>query len=201
MTKGEIPSLELEAGALLYAELQAPLSSDFNQGVVTARLTRALVRGGEVLAPKGAPLIGSIQQSDGNRLFLAPDWQLRKANGQQVFLRGQAQESSTDPKTRQYTLSDGRAGLPGLVRTQGKRINPLWARTLKTLAVVSGRLAQDRVRTAVGDYVPGTARNAVLEGTSRIIEQDGVPFLRNRPTQTAPVIVEAGRRFYLSILP
>lgn len=195
------PVLNLEAGALLYAELAGPLSSELNGGVVSAKLNRALIRGGKLLAPKGASLMGSLQQTAQNRLFLSADWQLQLADGKWVKLRGQAQESSLDPKTWQYTLNDGRAGLPGIPKSNGKQINPLWTKTLRTLALVDGRLAQDRVRTAVGDFVPGTARNIVLEGTSQIIEQDGIPFLSGQSNPSPLVIVEAGRPFYLSILP
>ncbi len=194
------PTLNLRPGRLLYAELRAPLSSELTDGVVTARLTRPLLRAGKMIAPKGATLIGSIQQTAQGRLFLAPDWQLRRADGVNVPLRGEAQECSIDPKTGKYTLNDGRAGLPGLLPPRGNRINSLWARTLRILTVVGGRLAQDRVRTAVGDYVPGTARNAVLEGVVQIAGQ-GWPSSVSRSPEAAPVIIEAGRRFYLSILP
>ncbi|MFT6238014.1 MAG: hypothetical protein ACJAQT_000083 [Akkermansiaceae bacterium] len=195
------PKLGLEAGAILYVELVAPLTSEQNEGSVLARLSRPLMRGGKTLAPKGAPLVGAIQQASQNRLFLAVDWQLQRSDGIWVPLRAQAQESSIDLQTGKYTLNDGRAGIPGLAKPKVSGKNSLWAKTVKTLAVATGRLAQDRVRTTVGDYVPGTARNVILEETSRAIENHGVPFLTGNQEATEPVIVEAGRRFYLSTLP
>ena len=192
--------LDLEAGAILNAELVAPLTSDQNGGTVLARLSRPLIRGGKTLAPVGASLIGTTQQVSQNRLFLSVEWQLKRSDGTWGSFQAQAQEASIDPRTGCYTLNDGRAGLPGLMKPKAPRKNSLWLKTLQTLAVAGGRLAQDRVRTGIGDYVPGTARNVIVEGTTQVIEQHGVSLLTGGQKTTSPVIVEAGRRFYLSTM-
>lgn len=191
----EIPSLNLNPGAILYANLTAPISSEFPQGTVNAQLTRPLIRDGKTIASKGTKLRGKIKNASQSRLFFEAEWQLQLPDQSWITLQAEAQETSVDPSTGRFTLNDGQAGLPGLATPKTKGQSQLWQKTLRTLAALSGRLAQDRVRTAVGDHVPGTLRNAALEGATEIIE-DYSPIGSAANTR---VIIEAGRSFYLSI--
>ena len=198
-TTPEPPGLDVEEGALLYCELSAPVSSDQAEGPVLARLTRPLTRRGRMLLPAGASLSGSLQRSSDTRMFFSPDWRVKVPSGAWVAFKAHTQEAAYDATRDQYAASDGRAGLPAPVPPEPKKENAAWRDVLGNVAVAAGRIGQDRTRTALGEFIPGTARNSILQGTSEAIEHS-LSRPAQRPEARHKVLqVPAGTRFYLFI--
>lgn len=200
-TKPSVP--DIKAGTLLHCELVTPVFADQAGAPVLARLTRPFVSNSKVLLPAGSHLSGVLQRVNGSRLFLAPEWNVRLPSGTWMPIKAHTQEAAYDPKTRRYAASDGRAGLPSLVTNKSKqKRNRIWMQTLGKVATAAGKLGKDRARTALGEYVPGTARNTILEGTSNVIEHYTDRTTKKETSEPQTVLgVPAGQRFYLYLLP
>jgi len=194
------PSLDVEEGTLLYCELSSPVFSDQADAPVLARLTRPLIRGDKTILPSGTNLSGTLQRTHGNRFFFAPEWRVKLPSGAWVPLKAQAQEAALDHNSGDYLANDGRTGLPGFSATMPEKKKTIWKKALGKAVVAAGKLGQDQTRTAIGEYIPGTARNTVIRGTSDVIEHYTNRPETNEPKRQNPLNAGAGSQFYLVVI-
>lgn len=183
-------SVEIENGWLLHCRLVSPIASN-DQGLpVVAQLVKPLIQNGNTIARAGSEVYGAVGAYRDNRLYLAPDWLVAADNGNLISFNGNAQQRSYDAISRQYGLNDGQIGLPA---PKAKKKKSLFREGLGTVITSTKRLAQDSVRTVIGDQVPFTTRNTVIEGTTALLEQG----LNQQVTEVEPVILNPGVEFYI----
>jgi len=194
------PSLDIKEGTLLHCELRSPIFSDQIDTPVLARLNRPLIRADQTILPEGTNLSGNLQRTHGDRFFLAKDWRVKLPSGSWVSIKAQAQQVDYDQKRDRYLPNDGRAGLPAFTSQMPKKKKTVWKKALGKAVAAAGRLGQDRTRTAIGEYIPGTARNTVLRGTSEAIEHYTNFPETTEPTHQNPLSVGAGSQFYLVVI-
>ncbi|MDF1713382.1 MAG: TrbI/VirB10 family protein [Akkermansiaceae bacterium] len=141
--------------------------------------------------PKGTKVSGKVQSTKNERIFFDTTWSLANSVGKPVAISGFARQKSSN-------TSDGRLGLPGFLENQpqsettGKAI-------VGSLIKGAAEFGRDTVRTSIGEFVPGTRRNAIINGSSNVIDQ-----LLTKPRDTSiknePYVhVPAGTDFYLVV--
>lgn len=202
-TKPAIPKpivkLPIEEGALLHCRLVTPVTPGEGDAPVLAELTRPLIRRGRVLLPAGAQLSGKLSSVNNGRFFFDEQWRVRLPSGSWAGVSGQVQEAAYDSFTNRYAVDDGKAGLAGIVNAQGKKKANRWVKILGTATSAAGRLAKERTRTAIGENIPSTVRNTVLEGTSTVIDGYVEKLAKPNDTKKAEVVIEGGKGFYLYV--
>jgi Bacterial conjugation TrbI-like protein len=151
---------------------------------------------GREFIPRGTMIHGSVQtgslpgriESAGEWIFVLP--------GQKLYqTKASLQDRDFDPLKRLYGVNDGTAGIAGAV-IQSKKSG--WGKTvLKEGIQIAADAAQERMTTALGEIELGSARNAILRGTSSVakamIPQD------TTTSQETYVSIPAGKEFYLYI--
>ncbi|MGC6458475.1 MAG: hypothetical protein ACON4R_08880 [Akkermansiaceae bacterium] len=182
-----LPSLE--PGRLLYCQTVSPISSGQGNGQVALRLVRPHVEHGEVVLPVGTILSGQLSGADDKRLLFGNTWLAILPSRETINFIGQLQERGFLSKANRYLQTDGSVGLAGVVSNKEKKPSR-WNRIGSVMIRAAGRLAQDRVRTEIGDFIPGTARNVVIRGSSEVLgdllDQEVAPHGVERPTLTVP---------------
>lgn len=181
----------LETDARIHCQLLTPVTTDFDNAPVEAIVTRPLIRNGVLIIPKGTKVSGKVQSTKNERIFFDTNWSLVNSVGKPVAISGMARQKSND-------TSDGHLGLPGFLENQpqagttGKEI-------LGSLIKGVAELGKETVRTNVGEFVPGTGRNAIINGSSRVVDQlltkPKDPSIKNEPY----IHVLAGTEFYLIV--
>ena len=192
----------LETGRLLYCQTVAPISSGQGNGQVALRLVRPHVEQGKVVLPVGTILSGQLSGANGKRLLFGNTWSATLPSREAINFIGQLQEGAFSRKANRYLQTDGTVGLAGVLSKEETKPSR-WSRIGSVMIRAAGRLAQDRVRTEIGDFVPGTARNVVIRGSSEVLGdllEGEIESQRNeRPTLTIPagmscyVLVARGR--------
>jgi Bacterial conjugation TrbI-like protein len=187
----------LEEGALIHCRLLSPATTDSSNSPVIAEVTRAVIRNGITLIPKGCKIIGAIQSFVNDRVFFAPEWRLNLRPDSQLTLKAHVQERSYDHLANLPKASDGRSGLPGTVHnaaaTDESSLLPALAKSL----TIYGK---ETVRTGVGEFVPATGRNLALDGSSVLIDHFAKPADQSASRKQMFVEVPAGQEFYLMML-
>lgn len=183
------PSIQLESGRLLYCQTIGPISSGQSTAPVILRLTRPHVENGRILLPKGTTLSGQLNGSNGGRLTFANNWSAKLPSREAFEFGGQLQEAGFLKQSKRYLQTDGMDGLSGIPSELPEEPSK-WKGISSVLIGAAGRLAQDRVRTEIGDFVPGSARNVAIGGSSallgELLKQEGNSSGRSRPTSTVP---------------
>ncbi|MBK1884413.1 TrbI/VirB10 family protein [Luteolibacter pohnpeiensis] len=192
-----------EEGDLLHAVLMAPVSSDQQDAPVQARLSAPFVRNGKTILPLGTRIFGRLRSSQNGRMYFDRKWTIDLASGDKIEITGVIQESSQDPVSGDYLTTDGQSGIQGIVTEPKEKEDHHWEKLAGTFASAAGRIAQDRTRTAIGDQIPASGRNILLEGTSDLID-DYTDNLGNLDSETLkprnPVSIPSGTRFYLQVI-
>lgn len=187
--KGSGPSIQLESGRLLYCQTIGPVSSGQGNAPVILRLTRPHVENGRILLPKGTTLSGQLNGSNGERLTFGNNWSTKLPTREAFEFGGQLQEAGYSKQSNRYLQTDGMDGLTGVL-SEDRDEPSKWRGIGSVLIGAAGRLAQDRVRTEIGDFIPGSARNIAIGGSSavlgEILKQENNSSGRSRLTSTVP---------------
>lgn len=190
--------IEILHGTLLHCQLVSPVDTTMSAAPVVARLTRPLIQKGRLIAPAGAKIYGQYQSHKGSRVFFGEQWRLAAAKQLQLTLKASALQKQHDTSQDLFGLSDGKLGLVGKLVEQQEGTSG-WKTVVGTLASATGKLAQERVKTVLGEQVPLSARNALLEGTTTLIDQR-LERLKAKDRSNDPVVeLIAGVEFYLMI--
>lgn len=196
-----MPKIELEEGDLLHCQLLARVRSDQRDAPVRARLTRPLIRHGRTVLPAGTNLIGHLGSSDNGRMRFENTWKVEVTKDNRIELNGQVQEAAIEPLKRQHLASDGSSGIPAKTIEPETKPNQSLKKIVGTFASAAARMAQDRTRTALGDEIPASARNVLLEGSSDLIEErTQLPSVANNSAIGPHYEIPAGTTFYIQIL-
>lgn len=183
------PSTQLKSGRLLYCQTVGPVSSGQGDAPVILRLTRSHVENGRFVLPKGTILSGQLDGSNGERLTFGNNWSAKLPSREAFEFGGQLQEAGFSKQSNRYLQTDGMDGLTGIVSEDREKPGK-WKGIGSVLIGVAGSLAQDRVRTEIGDFVPGSARNVAIGGSSAVLgellSQENSSSGRSRPTSTVP---------------
>ena len=189
---------EIDHGTLLHCQLVSPVDTAVSASPVVARLTKPLIQRGKLIAPIGTKIYGLYRSSKGNRVYLDEQWKIVAGEQLQLSLKASALEQQYDPSLNFFGLSDGRLGL--LARVTGKRDDPGTLKSVVgTLASATAKLAQERVRTVLGDQVPLSARNVLLEGSRAAIDQKLEGITNKDGSYGTALEVDAGTEFYLLV--
>ena len=185
-TAKQLPTLE--EGAIIHCKLVTPASTDSPNALLSAIITKPVIRNGITVIPKGRLLHGRIQNSQNNRIFFSPSWTTMSITNSPLPLTGYVQQKS-------HTSSDGRLGLAGTI------IAPPQKKTdfLKNLTKGIAQLGKETVKNRVEDYIPATGKNIAIEASSQAIDH-----LLTQPNQETVkrspyILIQAGREFYLTI--
>lgn len=188
-TQVKLPSLEM--GAVVHCQLIAPVLADQKDAPVIARLTRSLIREGITVIPKGSQLFGKVQSSKDGRVFLQSEWTIRNSAGKQMTISAFAREKGHD-------FSNNKLGLPDLQENQPKRPDTggtILGNVVKGIAA----LGKDTVRTEFGEYIPGTTRNVIINGSTQVLDTL-LPDTSTREKESEPsYFVPAGLEFTLVV--
>ena len=185
-------------GTLLHCQLVMPVETTAPNTPVVARLTKPLILRGKLIAPSGTQIFGQYRSNKGERVFLGEQWRLIAGHQRQLNLKASAMQKQYDAARNLYGLSDGKLGLEGRI-AKTKKPNSDWKAVVGTLASATGKLAQERVRTVLGDQIPLTGRNALLEGSTALIDQR-MEQLKAKDCANEPVTgLVAGLEFYLLV--
>ena len=198
------PGLKIVEGALLHCQLTAPVSSNQGRAQVQAKLTKPYYVRGRMLLPIGTQLQGKLQNGKGDRMYFTEEWQAKLPSGKWTSLNGQVQEKALHAKTSKYLPGDGLAGLPGAEAEITKSPNQQWRSLLSTFGSAATRVAQNRTRTVIGDQIPASAQNVLLEGTGDLIENWSSQLSERQSSQLTlepnPLVIDAGIEFYIQLV-
>lgn len=191
-TNPPAPSLPpLEPGARIQCQLLTPASTLQDKSPINAVVTRSLYRDGVLIIPKGAQISGNIHSSAGNRIIFGTNWNLENSAGEIISLSAVARQKSHD-------VSHGSLGVPGFLKNQ-PQAEPTGKKILASLIKGAAALGKDTVRTNLGDFVPATGRNAIINGSSAAIDQL-LEKPKNKATTQEPYLsVPTGTEFYLVV--
>lgn len=188
----ERPTLPaLETGAVIHCQLIAPVSADQNGAPVIAHVTRPLIRDGIPIIPRGSRLFGKVQTSNDGRMFFEPEWITRDSAGKEITISAFARQKGDG-------VLHNRSGVPGT--TEGRSENSdIGKITLGNVVKGIAALGKDTVRTGIGELVPGTARNTLINGGIQVVDTL-LPPQKEQKKHTEPnLIVPAGREFTLVV--
>ena len=195
VTKERGKSVQFPQGALLRCQLLQPISSD-HLGLVQVRLTRAAVIQGQTRLRQGAILLGNLKEFRAGRFLFEKEWEARNTEGGVVRITAVSQQNDYNTSSRQFGKADGQLGIPGqpikLVE-KSKRGQELLGSILRA----SGELAKDRAQSALGEYVPYTARNVLLEGATGSLEGHLERFKEPVDKADERFAIATGTEFYL----
>jgi hypothetical protein len=200
-TESPPAALAVEDGDLLHCQLLSRVTSEQLAAPVQARVTAPLIRRGRVIIPVGTKLSGSIRSVEGGRMRFDEKWSVEWPLGDRAKISGDVQEASFDPASRQYLASDGSAGIPARIIVPPEKEDHAWKKILGTFASAAGRMSQERTRTAIGDQIPASARNVLLEGVSDLVD-DQTEALTAIPTESHPkphAEIQSGTGFYIEV--
>ena len=142
---------------------------------------------GRVVLPKGTTLSGQVNGSNGERLTFGNNWSAKLPSREVFEFGGQLQEAGFSKQSSRYLQTDGMDGLTGDL-SENRTEPSKWKGIGSSLVRSAGGIAQDRVRTEIGDFVPGSARNVAIRGTSEVlgdlIEQERLAQSNQRSTLT-----------------
>jgi len=192
-------SIQLESGRLLYCQTIGPVSSGQGNAPVILRLTQSHVENGRVVLPKGTTLSGQLDGSNGERLTFGNNWSAKLPSREAFEFGGQLQEAGYSEQSSLYLKTDGMAGLTGILSENQDEPNK-WKGIGSVLIRAAGRLAQDHVRTEIGDFVPGSARNVAIGGSSAVLDEL-VGREKTSPSRSRTIFtVSAGTPCYILVM-
>lgn len=195
VTKEHSKIVQLPQGALLHCQLLQPISSD-HLGLVQVRLTRAVAIRGQTQLKQGTILVGNLKEFRAGRFFFEQEWRGRGVEGGVVSITAVSQQNDYNTSSRQLGKADGQLGIPGhpikLVE-KSKRGQELLGSILRA----SGELAKDRAQSALGQYVPYSARNVLLEGATGSLEGHLERFKEPVDKADERFAIATGTEFYL----
>lgn len=191
----------LEEGDLLRCQLLAPVTSQQRDAPVRARLSAPLIRQGRIILPAGTQLMGRTRSFEGGRVQFDRKWIVELPRGERAEIVGEAQEGAFDIASRSYLATDGSVGIPARTTEPDDKADHPWRNILGTLVSAAGRMSQDRTRTALGDHIPASGRNVLLEGVSDLVNEH-TEGLTETPRASAPgtlAEMPAGTGFYIEV--
>ena len=189
----------LESGRLLYCQTVAPISSGQGNGQVVLRLIRPHVEQGKVVLPVGTILSGQLSGANDKRLLFGNTWSAILPSRDTINFTGQLQEGAFSSKANRYLQTDGSVGLAGVISEEEKK-SSRWNQIGSIMVRAAGRLAQDRIRTEIGDFVPGTARNVVIRGSSDVLGDLLDREIESQSARRPTITVAVGTSCYLHVL-
>jgi len=195
------PVIDLNSGDLLHCQLIARVTSEQKDAPVRARSTAPLIRRGRVILPAGTNLSGQMRSVEGGQMQFDRKWAVQLPSGARAQIEGVAQQMAFDPASRRHLATDGNPGIPSHTTAVQERKDSSWKKILGTFASAAGRMTQERTRTALGDQIPASARNVLLEGASDLVD-DRTEALTAIPTESRPkphAEVPPGTVFYIEI--
>ncbi|GHC55980.1 hypothetical protein [Roseibacillus persicicus] len=190
--------IELEPGRLLYCQLLAPVFSGQGNAPVLGQLTRSYVSQGRVILPAGTTVTGQLQGATAERLNFNSQWIATLPTGRRIDFSAQLQEAARNAFTGEYAVNDGLAGLPAQISQQDDEPNR-WGEITSTVVGATGRLAQDRFETEIGEIVPSSGRNTAIKASTAILEELFENGNGSGEKNAAGLAVPAGEWFYLFI--
>ncbi|MDA7865139.1 TrbI/VirB10 family protein [Akkermansiaceae bacterium] len=193
------PSIQLESGRMLYCQTVSPVCSGQGNALVILRLIRPHVENGRIVLPKGTTLSGQLNGSNGERLTFGNNWSAKLPSREAFEFGGQLQEAGFSMQFNRYLETDGMDGLAG-IPSEDREEPSKWKGIGSVLIGAAGRLAQDRVRTEIGDIVPGSARNVAIGGSTAVLDEL-IGQERTSPGRSRPILtVPAGTPCYILVM-
>ena len=192
-------SIQLESGRLLYCQTVSPVSSGQGNAPLILRLIRPHVENGRIVLPKGTTLSGQLNDSNGERFTFGNNWSAKLPSREAFEFGGQLQEAGFSMQFNRYLETDGMDGLAGIL-SEDREEPSKWKGIGSVLIGAAGRLAQDRVRTEIGDIVPGSARNVAIGGSTAVLDEL-IGQERTSPGRSRPILaVPAGTPCYILVM-
>ena len=182
---------ELEQGARIDCQLTSSPSSDRNNSPILGRVIRPLFRDGVLLVPVGSSVFGQIENAKQMTLYPHHNWTIQTPAGKRLAISALAYGQTPERLVARTGLTGHKEDLPPQ-KTIGKQ---LLGNVIKGIAA----LGKDTVRTGIGEYVPSTTRNVVINGSTQII--DGV-LGNNEAAEKAigpTIYAPAGQEFTLVV--
>jgi hypothetical protein len=172
-------------------------------------VTEDLYHEGRLIIPAGAEVHGKAQ-TDRSRERIASDnhwvivWRTSdRLNGSELPLSGLALDMERDPTSGRWALTDGSAGLRGdIIRTDNLAELKLFAATFLGAASAGLQETERATNVLTGDRqttVLNTPRNAVIQGTTAVINEYARQILETIQRDGFYVRVPAGKQFYLYV--
>jgi hypothetical protein len=165
---------------------------------IIALVTDDLWHEGELIVPTGTEVHGRANLDRmRERIVAEGEWTLVWQTGRELVVTGIALDREEHPSLLTWGITDGSAGLPGQVLHSG-----LLAEVKLFLATfMSGTAAglQDTQRSLLGTEIPGTARNAALQGVGSVLDRyaEGLAEIVRR--DGLYIRVPAGKQMYLYV--
>lgn len=182
---------ELEQGARIDCQLVSSPTTDQKASPILARVTRSVFRDGVLLIPAGSSVFGHVEDAKQDTLYPHHDWTILTPTRRRLSISALAY-GQTPEKFMARTGLTGQSDESTPKKTVGRQ---LLGNVVKGIAA----LGKDTVRTGLGEYVPSTTRNVVINGSSQIIDavlaDDEAPQKVVKPTIYAP----AGQEFTLVV--
>lgn len=192
------PGVVAPYGRLLRCQLVNTVDSAKIDTPIIALLTDDVWHDGQLVVPVGTEIHGRAKlDRSRERIVAEGEWTLVWQTGRELVVTGIALDREEHPSLLTWGITDGSAGLRGqLLHSDLLAEVKLFVATFMS-GMASG--LQDSQRTLLGTEIPGTARNAALDGVSSVLDRyaEGLAELVRR--DGVYLRVPAGKQMYLYV--
>lgn len=186
-------------GRLLECVLVNAIDSGIPDSPVICLVVEDLWHNGELIVPAGTEVHGRAQVDRlRDRILVRGPWVLVWDNGEELMVSGVALNRVPGPNGEGWDITDGSAGLEGdLIRSQSLEEVKLFLAT--ALSGVASGLQQQRTTTLGIGFIPGTARNAAIAGTTKVLDTYAQQVLETIKRDGVFIRVPSGKPLYVYV--
>ena len=186
------------AGRMLRCRLVNTVDSANIDTPIVALVTDDLWHDGKLVIPAGTEVHGKASVNKlRERIVASGAWTLVWQSGEELVVNGIALDREENPDGDTWGLTDGSAGLRGLV-LHSDSLAELKLFTATFLAGAASGLKEQRT-TLLGDQIVRNVRSSALEGVGQVVSTYAQQMLETFQREGIFVRVAAGKEMYLYV--